>query len=310
MVNALLEAESTLPVDLDTAKAIDTLASGLMQQQSEELHLRTAQQQHLNPDFMTQQEGTNAAEDTDGHDAGGATVTGGGGWRVAARVVALDFAPAYNYHVDRLAFDHSLVQVRAALRPPVAVAAPAEQLIAALRSWSGHVSAAATRTVRPGGVGNDGGRYAAVHLRRNGYEQFCKGSSGKQQQQQQGGEMTSGLGFYGRQRFGFAISDEMCYPSTITVATDAFAAAASAAVSGSSSTKSSRDSREEEDHMEEEAATAPLFLATDVATVAEENADIRALLAQGLRVVALHTAPAPPATTTTSTTTGAFPYNR
>ena len=138
-----------------------------------------------------------------------------------------------------------------------------------------------------------------MHLRRNGYEQFCKGSSGKQQHQQ-GGEMKSGLDFYGRQRFGFAISDEMCYPSTVTVATDAVAAAASAAASGSSSTQSSGGSREEE--VEEAApATAPLFLATDVATVAEENADTRALLAQGLRVVALHTAPAPPATTTTTT---------
>jgi hypothetical protein len=101
-VNALLTAEAQLPADPESAMAIDQLASQLMAQHQQQLLTAAAvTRERPNADTLP---------------------------RRSARVVAFDFAPSYNFHVDGLAFDVELLRIRQALRPAAAIAQPAAEM--------------------------------------------------------------------------------------------------------------------------------------------------------------------------------------
>ncbi|KAL1523344.1 hypothetical protein AB1Y20_018289 [Prymnesium parvum] len=99
-------------------------------------------------------------------------------------VLALDFAPSYNFHVDRFAFDKELRVVHRYTRFTPRLQQGAEE---AARLTFG------------------GAPYLAVHLRRDGYERYCHGAS-------------SGLSHYKWRRFGVHVSAEACFPSVSSVA--------------------------------------------------------------------------------------------
>ena len=175
-VNALLTAESSLPADVGSASAIDQLTSSVMAEHVGRLN------------DAVQLDEVNLA------DPAGDKLE-----RTYPRFVAFDFAPSYNFQVDRLQFDPTLRQMRQRLKWVAAVRAPAERLEDALRSEA--------RRVNPGPDGT--GAFVAVHLRRRGYEHFC----------------GAGLDYYQRLRFGVEITEEMCMPSAESVAEQTLVAA-------------------------------------------------------------------------------------
>jgi len=98
-------------------------------------------------------------------------------------VLALDFAPAYNFRLDDFEFDGELQAVQRAVRFTPRLHALATD---AARTTFGHEP------------------YLAAHLRRDGYDAYCAGAGG--------------LGHYGRVRYGVPVTPEACFPSIAQVA--------------------------------------------------------------------------------------------
>ena len=182
-VNALLTAEASLPADPGSAAAIDQLTSTVMTEHSGRLDNDTLAR--LGANRLT-------ADDKIG---GAHSKLPFLQQQSSPRVIAFDFAPSYNFHVDRLRFDPELRNVRRRFRWIEAVTAPARRIERELR-----LAAVA---------GGSQLSYVAIHLRRRGYGEFC----------------SSGLDFYQRKRFGVEVSEEMCWPTADTVADEALAAA-------------------------------------------------------------------------------------
>ena len=99
-------------------------------------------------------------------------------------VVAFDFAPSFNFKVDSFDFDPTLQRVRSAIRFTDRLQVMARDL---------------ARTM----FGTSDVRFGAIHLRRDGYELFCFGR---------------GLQYYKGKRFGYQVTDDMCFPSIAQVA--------------------------------------------------------------------------------------------
>ena len=131
-------------------------------------------------------------------------------WRARGMVDALafDFAPSFNFRLDRLDFDPALRQLHQHVRfaKPLRAAAAA----AVLRLFGGEP-------------------YLALHLRRDGYEHYCAGS---------------GLRHYGGMRYGVRVRREMCFPSVDEVAAAVRAAQARHGVQRVLLATNSRDAAE------------------------------------------------------------------
>ena len=97
-------------------------------------------------------------------------------------ILALDFAPSYNFNVTHFAFDGMLRNIHAHVMFTHELEREADRVVEAL--FNG----------RP---------FVAAHLRRDGYALFCSGR---------------GLLYYNRSRFGYTVTDDMCSPSTRDVA--------------------------------------------------------------------------------------------
>eukprot|EP00439_Symbiodinium_sp_Y106_P017163 s3735_g2.t1 len=97
-----------------------------------------------------------------------------------ADVLVFDFAPSYNFNFDRFHFDWELRRNRRALRFHPRWQATAQEVRLAI-------------------FGDQ--EYAALHLRRDGYEHFCTAEEGR---------LAQGRG---RKRFGFDASAAVCHPS-------------------------------------------------------------------------------------------------
>ena len=97
-------------------------------------------------------------------------------------ILALDFAPSYNFNVTHFAFDGMLRNIHAHVMFTHELEREADRVVEAL--FNG----------RP---------FVAAHLRRDGYALFCSGR---------------GLLYYNRSRFGYTVTDDMCSPSTGDVA--------------------------------------------------------------------------------------------
>ena len=189
-VSALLTAESSLPADAGSAAAMDQLTSTVMTEHNGRLDKATMSRLGL-----TEEEGFGASDAATDDDSG---LTGGDDSRrvqQSPRVIAFDFAPSYNFNVDRLHFDPTLRDIRRRFQWVDAVTAPASRLERALRADAV--------------AGGSEPSYVAIHLRRRGYSDFC----------------SNGLDFYQRMRFGVEVTEQMCWPSAETVAEEALAAA-------------------------------------------------------------------------------------
>ena len=111
-------------------------------------------------------------------------------------VLALDFAPSYNFNLDCFNSDDELVAAQRAAR------------------FAPHLHDLANQAAEEmfgAGAGGESGRFLAAHLRRDGYESYCAGS---------------GLDYFGRRRYGVRVTPAMCYPSVGRVVEALGAAAA------------------------------------------------------------------------------------
>jgi hypothetical protein len=104
--------------------------------------------------------------------------------------LAFDFAPSFNFHVDRFEFGRDRVY---------SATAQAIRFIDAIEAEAERV---AMELFPPLPGGKQQAPYGAIHLRRDGYEGFCFGS---------------GLKFYDNKRFGLEMNPKRCFPSVQVV---------------------------------------------------------------------------------------------
>eukprot|EP00434_Breviolum_minutum_P040456 symbB.v1.2.035951.t1/scaffold4962.1/size32411/2 len=95
----------------------------------------------------------------------------------ASDILTFDFAPSYNFHFDRFQFDWELQRTRRALQ-----VAPRWRHMAMV-------------------LGEEMGEYIALHLRRDGYDTFCRSEEERWQRGR------------GKTRFGFRPTMAACFAS-------------------------------------------------------------------------------------------------